>query len=94
MPKFNQIKQLTTDKRSSKYVYINTYIFGIFEENHNSVRDGFVTDLVNVMQNRPLIAKKQKTISMYINLAQPHQKISKHLLRKTTVKTFVRRTSL
>ena len=57
-------------------MFINTYIFDIFEENHNSVLDGFVTDSVNVMQNRPTTSCKetQGNFIYYINLARPHQK--------------------
>ena len=32
----------------------------IFEDNYNIVRDRFETDSVNVMKNRPLVAKKQR----------------------------------
>ena len=32
----------------------------IFENNYNIAHDHFKTDLVNVMKNRPLVAKKQK----------------------------------
>ena len=41
----------------------------IFEDNHNIVRDCFEIDPVNVMKNRPLVAKKHQEILMYINLA-------------------------
>ena len=37
----------------------------IFEDNYNIVRDRFETDSVNVMKNRPLVAKKQRK-SQYI----------------------------
>ena len=35
------------------------YPVDIFEDNYNIVRDLFETDSVNVMKNRPLVAKKQ-----------------------------------
>ena len=50
------------------------YFTEIFEDNRNIVRDFFVTDTENVMKNRPLVAKKDIEISVYINLAQSHQK--------------------
>ena len=49
------------------------YLIGILEDNHNNVSDRFETDSVNVIKNRLLGAKKQKEVSMYINLAQSHQ---------------------
>ena len=36
------------------------YPIDIFEDNYNIVRDCFETDLVNVMKNSPLVAKKQR----------------------------------
>ena len=36
------------------------YLIDIFEDNYNIVRDCFETDSVNVMKNRPLVAKKQR----------------------------------
>ena len=36
------------------------YLIDIFEDNYNIVRDRFETDSVNVMKNRPLVAKKQR----------------------------------
>ena len=50
------------------------YFINIFEDNHNIVRDRFVTDLVNMTNNRPLVAKKYKELSIYVNLAQSQQK--------------------
>ena len=41
------------------------YPIDIFEDNYNIVRDRFETDSVNVMKNRPLVAKKQRK-SQYI----------------------------
>ena len=36
------------------------YLIDIFEDNYNIVRDRFETDSVDVMKNRPLVAKKQR----------------------------------
>ena len=36
------------------------YLIDIFEDNYDIVRDCFETDSVNVMSNRPLVAKKHK----------------------------------
>ena len=36
------------------------YLTNMFEDNYNIVRDRFETDSVNVMKNRPLVAKKQR----------------------------------
>ena len=36
------------------------YLVYIFQDNYNIVRDRFETDSVNVMKNRPLVAKKQR----------------------------------
>ena len=36
------------------------YLIDIFEDNYNIVRDRFETDLVNVIKNRLLVAKKQR----------------------------------
>ena len=35
-------------------------VFDVFEDNYNIVRDRFETDSVNVLKNRPLVAKKHK----------------------------------
>ena len=35
------------------------YLVDIFEDNYIIVRDRFETDSVNVMENRPLVLKKQ-----------------------------------
>ena len=59
-----------------------------FEDNHNIIRDLFVTDSVTVMKNKPLGAKKHKEISVFINMVQPHQKT----LERATFKTFVSKT--
>ena len=36
------------------------YLTDIVEDNYNIVRDRFETDLVNVIKNWPLVAKKHK----------------------------------
>ena len=41
------------------------YPIDVFEDNYNIVRDRFETDSVNVIKNRPLVAKKQRK-SQYI----------------------------
>ena len=40
------------------------YFIDIFEDNHDVVHDCFIKDSVNVMKNRPLVAKKHKEISI------------------------------
>ena len=47
------------------------YLNDIFED--NIVHDSFGTDSVNMMKNRPLVAKKEE-ISAYINLVHSYQK--------------------
>ena len=42
------------------------YLTDIFEDNYNIVRDRFETDSVNVMKNRPLVAKKQSKFQYII----------------------------
>ena len=64
------------------------YFDYIFENNHKTVRDRFVTDLVNVMKNRPLVAKKHKEISIYISLTQQHQKTVKIFTRNNNTQNF------
>ena len=49
------------------------YLNDTFEDNHNIICDRFETESVKVTKNRLFVAKKQKEISMYINLTQPHQ---------------------
>ena len=41
------------------------YLIDIFQDYFNIVRDCFQTDSVNVMKNRPLIAKKQRKFKLY-----------------------------
>ena len=52
------------------------YLTDIFEDNYNIVRDRFETDSVNVMKNRPLVAKKQREF-LYglasLSLSENHQ---------------------
>ena len=52
------------------------YPIDIFEDNYNIVRDRFETDSVNVMKNRPLVAKKQRKsqdILAWLNLSENHE---------------------
>ena len=44
------------------------YLTDIFEDNYNIVRDRFETDSVNVMKNRPLVAKKQRKFQYMLAL--------------------------
>ena len=44
------------------------YLADIFEDNYNIVRDRFETDSVNVMKNRPLVAKKQRKFQYMLAL--------------------------
>ena len=67
------------------------YPIDIFEDKYNIVRDRFERDSVNLMKNRPLVAKK---ISIYISLAQCIRKPWKLPLGTTTLKTFVSYTGL
>ena len=52
------------------------YLADIFEDNYNIVRDRFETDSVNVMKNRPLVAKKQRKfqyILAWLSLSDSHE---------------------
>ena len=52
------------------------YLVDIFEDNYNSVRDLFETDSVNVMKNRPFVAKKQRKfqyILAWLSLSENHE---------------------
>ena len=52
------------------------YPVDIFEDNYNIVRDRFETDSVNVMKNRPLVAKKQRKsqyILAWLSLSENHE---------------------
>ena len=52
------------------------YLADIFEDNYNIVRDRFETDSVNVMKNRPLVAKKQRKfqyILAWLSLSENHE---------------------
>ena len=52
------------------------YPIDIFEDNYNIVRDRFETDSVNVIKNRPLVAKKQRKpqyILAWLSLSENHE---------------------
>ena len=52
------------------------YPIDIFKDNDNIVRDRFETDSVNVMKNRPLVAKKQRKsqyILAWLSLSESHE---------------------
>ena len=52
------------------------YLVYIFQDNYNIVRDRFETDSVNVMKNRPLVAKKQRKfqyILAWLGLSENHE---------------------
>ena len=52
------------------------YLIDIFEDNYNIVHDRFETDSVNVMKNRPLVAKKKRKfqyILACLNLSDKHE---------------------
>ena len=52
------------------------YLVYIFQDNYNIVRDRFETDSVNVMKNRPLVAKKQRKfqyILVWPSLSENHE---------------------
>ena len=52
------------------------YPIDSFEDNYNIVRDRFQTDSVNVMKNRPLVAKKQRKsqyILAWFSLSENHE---------------------
>ena len=52
------------------------YLIDIFEDSYNIVRDCFETDSVNVMKNRPLVAKKQRKfqyILAWLSLSENHE---------------------
>ena len=52
------------------------YLIDIFEDSYNIVRYHFETDSVNVMKNRPVIAKKQRKfeyILAWLNLSENHE---------------------
>ena len=51
-------------------------LIDIFHDNYNIVRDRFKTDSVNVMKNRPLVAKKQRKfqyILAWLSLSENHE---------------------
>ena len=41
------------------------YLIDFFENNYNIVRDRFETDSVNVIKNRPLVAKNKGNFNIY-----------------------------
>ena len=52
------------------------YIIGIFEDNYSFARDRFETDLVNVMKNRLLVARKQRKLQyilVWFSLSEKHE---------------------
>ena len=52
------------------------YLIDIFEDNYNIVCDRFETDSLNVMKNRPLVAKEQRKfqyILAWISLSENHE---------------------
>ena len=52
------------------------YPIDIFEDNYNIVRVRFEKDSVNVMKNRPLVAKKQRKsqcILAWLSLSEDHE---------------------
>ena len=52
------------------------YLINIFEDNYNIVHDRFETDSVNVVKNRPLVAKKQRKfqfILAWFSLSENHE---------------------
>ena len=52
------------------------YLFDIFKDNYDTVRDRFETDSVNVMKNRPRVAKKQRKfqyILAWLGLSENHE---------------------
>ena len=52
------------------------YLIDIFEDSYNIVHDRFETDSINVMKNRPLVAKKQRKfqyILAWLSLSENHE---------------------
>ena len=52
------------------------YLTDIFEHDYNIVRDRFEIDSVNMMKNRPLVAKKQRKfqyILAWLSLSENHE---------------------
>ena len=52
------------------------YLTDIFQDNYNIVTDRFETDSVNVMKNRPLVAKKRRNfqyILAWLSLSENHE---------------------
>ena len=52
------------------------YLIDIFEDSYNIVHDRFETDSINVMKNRPLVAKKQRKFQYtlaWLSLSENHE---------------------
>ena len=51
------------------------YLIDTFEDNYNIVPNPFETDSVNVVKNRPLVAKKQRTFQYmaWLSLSENHE---------------------
>ena len=52
------------------------YLIDIFQDNHNIVRDRFERNSVNLMKNRPLVAKKQmqfQYILAWLSFSENHE---------------------
>ena len=52
------------------------YLSDIFKDIYNNVRDRFETDSVNMMKNRPLVAKKKRKfqyILSWLSLSENHE---------------------
>ena len=71
-----------------KFYWTSVYFIDNLEDNHKIVRDRFITDLVNVMKNIQLVAKKHKEISIYVNLTQSHQRTIAIFTRNSNTQNF------
>ena len=70
------------------------YLIDIFQTNYNIVRDRFERDSINLMKNRPLVAKKQRQFQ-YILAWLSFQKTMKIVTRNIKkFKSFVSHTGL
>ena len=70
------------------------YLVDIFQDNYNIVRDRFERDSVNLMKNRPLVAKKQRQfqyILAWLSFSENHENFTRNI---TTFKSFVSHTGL
>ena len=71
------------------------YLIDVFQNSCNIVRDRFVTDSVNVIKNRLIVAKKQRKFQyILISLAHSIRKPRKLSLGTTILKSFVSHTGL